>query len=301
MRLARPQDHQTGAHACQHPSRPTEPSLTLCKLERPVASGCRSHTLHRVQPVTGRRGNAGSHHSRYGALASYKAGLVKPCLARARGFHAQPLGRDDLSDASPLSEAYDAKSDVRKRKAPSRSRVELTQFDGESTHVDLLVIYPAKVRLSDFLPAEFPAISTFWSLRKSKRAFVVPKHRGSKSTLRRRALNPGNAGARRAFRSADFGDGTAVKVDTPCVIRRRDDQANTRRIRTCRLIHIPSKRTGGQIAPRLRGGRLGKYHARRRGDGVGRPRPRRGIGASEGRRSGPYLQGSEQRLDTGPV
>lgn len=101
------------------------------------------------------------------ALASYKAGLVKPCLARVRGFHGQPLGRDDRGDAAPLSEACDAKSDVRKSKALPLA-AELTQFDGDSTPVDLLVIYPAKVRLSDLLPAEFPAISTFWSLRKSK-------------------------------------------------------------------------------------------------------------------------------------
>lgn len=56
---------------------------------------------------------------------------------------------------------------------------ELREFNGEQDHVHLLVNYPPKVRLSELVNSlkgvssrrmkqEFPAISTFWSVRKSK-------------------------------------------------------------------------------------------------------------------------------------
>jgi putative transposase len=65
--------------------------------------------------------------------------------------------------------------------------VELKEFNGESTHVHLLVTYPPKVRLSELvnslkgvssrrLKQEFPAISTFWSLRKSKGHLWSPSY-----------------------------------------------------------------------------------------------------------------------------
>ena len=58
---------------------------------------------------------------------------------------------------------------------------ELKEFNGERDHVHLLVIYPPKVRLSEpvnslkgvssrFLKVEFPAIPTFWRVRKSQGA-----------------------------------------------------------------------------------------------------------------------------------
>jgi putative transposase len=54
----------------------------------------------------------------------------------------------------------------------------LREFDGEPDHVHLLVNYPPKVRLcelvnslkgvsSRLIKQEFPAISTFWSVKKS--------------------------------------------------------------------------------------------------------------------------------------
>ena len=57
--------------------------------------------------------------------------------------------------------------------------VELREFNGEADHVHLLVNYPPKVRLSELVNSlkgvssrrmkqEFPAISTFWSVRNSK-------------------------------------------------------------------------------------------------------------------------------------
>ncbi|HXW29071.1 MAG TPA: IS200/IS605 family transposase [Xanthobacteraceae bacterium] len=65
--------------------------------------------------------------------------------------------------------------------------VELKQFNGERDHVHLLVIYPPKVRLSELvnslkcvssrlLKVEFPAISTFWSVRKSEAALWSPSY-----------------------------------------------------------------------------------------------------------------------------
>lgn len=55
---------------------------------------------------------------------------------------------------------------------------ELKEFNGESDHVHLLVLYPPKLRLSELVNSlkgvssrrmkqEFPEISTFWSVRKS--------------------------------------------------------------------------------------------------------------------------------------
>ena len=57
--------------------------------------------------------------------------------------------------------------------------VVLKEFNGEPDHVHLLVNYPPKVRLSELVNSlkgvssrrmkqEFPAISTFWNVRKSK-------------------------------------------------------------------------------------------------------------------------------------
>ena len=65
--------------------------------------------------------------------------------------------------------------------------VELREFNGEKDHVHLLVTYPPKVRLSELvnslkgvssrlLKQEFPAISTFWSVRKSKGALWSPSY-----------------------------------------------------------------------------------------------------------------------------
>lgn len=64
---------------------------------------------------------------------------------------------------------------------------ELKEFNGERDHVHLLVNYPPKVRLSDLvnslkgvssrlLKQEFPAISTFWSVKKSKGALWSPSY-----------------------------------------------------------------------------------------------------------------------------
>jgi putative transposase len=64
---------------------------------------------------------------------------------------------------------------------------ELKEFNGERDHVHLLVIYPPKVRLSELvnslkgvssrrLKVEFPAISTFWSVRKSEGALWSPSY-----------------------------------------------------------------------------------------------------------------------------
>jgi putative transposase len=58
---------------------------------------------------------------------------------------------------------------------------ELKEFDGERDHVHLLVIYPPKVRPSELvnslkgvssrlLKVEFPAIPTFWRVRRSQGA-----------------------------------------------------------------------------------------------------------------------------------
>ena len=65
--------------------------------------------------------------------------------------------------------------------------VELKEFNGERDHVHLLVIYPPKVRLSELvnslkgvssrlLKVQFPAISTFWSVRKSGGALWSPSY-----------------------------------------------------------------------------------------------------------------------------
>ena len=64
---------------------------------------------------------------------------------------------------------------------------ELKEFNGERDHVHLLVIYPPKVRLSELvdnlkgvssrrLKVESPAISTFWSVRKSAGALWSPSY-----------------------------------------------------------------------------------------------------------------------------
>jgi putative transposase len=64
---------------------------------------------------------------------------------------------------------------------------ELKEFNGERDHVHLLVIYPPKVRLSELvnslkgvssrrLKVEFPAISTFWSVRKREGALWSPSY-----------------------------------------------------------------------------------------------------------------------------
>jgi len=58
--------------------------------------------------------------------------------------------------------------------------VALKEFNGGPDHVHLLVNYPPKVRLSELVNSlkgvssrrmkqEFPAISTFWSVRQSQR------------------------------------------------------------------------------------------------------------------------------------
>jgi putative transposase len=90
--------------------------------------------------------------------------------------------------------------------------VELKEFNGDSTHVHLLVTYPPKVRLSELvdslkgvssrrLKQEFPAISTFWSLRKSKGHLWSPSYFVG-SVGGRRAVSRGHeCRARRAFRS----------------------------------------------------------------------------------------------------
>lgn len=65
--------------------------------------------------------------------------------------------------------------------------VDLKEFNGEPDHVHLLVNYPPKVALSELvnslkgvssrrLKQEFPAISTFWSVRKSKGHLWSPSY-----------------------------------------------------------------------------------------------------------------------------
>src|SRR5215813_10479804 len=98
----------------------------------------------------------------------------------------------------------------------------LKEFNGEPDHVHLLVNYPPKVRLSELMNSlkgvssrrmkqEFPAISTFWRVRKSKGSPVVaklfcgvrgrradydspPVHRGPEPAFGRCTLNPGPKG-----------------------------------------------------------------------------------------------------------
>ena len=64
---------------------------------------------------------------------------------------------------------------------------QLKEFNRERDHVHLLVIYPPKVRLSEWvnslkgvssrhLKVEFPAISTVWSVRKSEGALWSPRY-----------------------------------------------------------------------------------------------------------------------------
>src|SRR5215472_2999345 len=71
------------------------------------------------------------------------------------------------------------------RDVRSDFEAEPQEFNGERNHVHLLVIYPPKVRLSELanslkgvssrrLKAEFPAISTFSSVRKSEAALWPP-------------------------------------------------------------------------------------------------------------------------------
>jgi putative transposase len=73
------------------------------------------------------------------------------------------------------------------RDVGSDFEAEVKEFNGERDHVHLLVIYPPKVRLSELvnslrgvssqrLKVEFPAISTVWSARKSKRALGSPSY-----------------------------------------------------------------------------------------------------------------------------
>jgi len=63
----------------------------------------------------------------------------------------------------------------------------LKEFNGEPDHVHLLVNYPPKVRLSELMNSlkgvssrrmkqEFPAISTFWRVRKSKGHLWSPSY-----------------------------------------------------------------------------------------------------------------------------
>lgn len=65
--------------------------------------------------------------------------------------------------------------------------VDLAEFDGGADHVHLLVNYPPKVRLSELvnslkgvssrrLKKEFPAIRSFWSVRKSRGVLWTPSY-----------------------------------------------------------------------------------------------------------------------------
>jgi putative transposase len=65
--------------------------------------------------------------------------------------------------------------------------VELREFNGERDHVHLLVNYPPKVRLSELvnslkgvssrlLKQEFPAIHSFWLVRKSRGVLWTPSY-----------------------------------------------------------------------------------------------------------------------------
>ena len=65
--------------------------------------------------------------------------------------------------------------------------VELREFNWASDHVCLLVLYPPKVRLSELvnslkgvssrlLKQEFSAISTFWSVRRSRGVLWSPSY-----------------------------------------------------------------------------------------------------------------------------
>jgi putative transposase len=65
--------------------------------------------------------------------------------------------------------------------------VELREFNGEADHVNLLVFYPPKVRLSELvnslkgvlsrlLKKEFPEIASFWSVRKSRGVLWSPSY-----------------------------------------------------------------------------------------------------------------------------
>jgi len=64
---------------------------------------------------------------------------------------------------------------------------ELKEFNGERDHIHLLVNYPPKVRLSELvnslkgvssrrLKQEFPALSTFWSIREHKGHLWSPSY-----------------------------------------------------------------------------------------------------------------------------
>src|SRR5215467_8601848 len=98
----------------------------------------------------------------------------------------------------------------------------LKEFNGEPDHVHLLVNYPPKVRLSELMNSlkgvssrrmkqEFPAISTFWRVRKSKGHLWSPSYfvgsvggapitilrqyiRGPEPAFGRCTLNPGPKG-----------------------------------------------------------------------------------------------------------
>jgi putative transposase len=62
----------------------------------------------------------------------------------------------------------------------------LQEFNGETDHVHLLVNYPPKVRLSELvnslkgvssrLKREFPDITAFWSVRKSRGVLWTPSY-----------------------------------------------------------------------------------------------------------------------------
>ena len=65
--------------------------------------------------------------------------------------------------------------------------VALKEFNGESDHVHLLINYPPKVRLSELvnslegvssrrLKQDFPAIKSFWSVRKSRGVLWSPSY-----------------------------------------------------------------------------------------------------------------------------
>src|SRR5262249_29261491 len=99
-----------------------------------------------------------------------------------RTWCSSPNGEERCS--TPLaSSAWRKYSD---RSAPT-SKAVLKEFNGEPDHVHLLVNYPPKVRLSELVNSlkgvssrrmkqEFPAISTFWSVRKSKGHLWSPSY-----------------------------------------------------------------------------------------------------------------------------
>jgi putative transposase len=99
------------------------------------------------------------------------AHLVFVTKRRGKVFRAEHLGR--------LEEIF--------RSVCTDFEVDLKEFNGEPDHVHLLVNYQPKVALSELvnslkgvssrrLKQEFPAISTFWSVRKSKGHLWSPSY-----------------------------------------------------------------------------------------------------------------------------